>query len=222
MAVVISVCALAGAIAGIAGSAAAPSKSKSQAQAAAKAKKQALAKRQAFRQGFRGRMHRGFAFGIGGPGGPMGGPVHSEVVVPKPDDSGFFTITMDSGTLNGVDGTTVDLKEGTDKATYNDSVKIDVGGDAKVFRNGKEAKLSDLQPKDHVHVIQGGPKGNVVMAADDAFIAQQKQEHHWGPKMGPPPGDPDGPPGAPGGYPGDKGQNQNGSDSGSSGSGTNS
>ena len=213
---IVAVCALAGALAGIAGSAAAPSKSKSQAQAAKKGKKAAAKKQaRALRRGFRG------GFGPG-PGGPFG-PVHAEAVVPKPDGSGFDTITTDAGTLNGVDGTTVDIKEGTDKATYKDPVKIDVGSDAMVVRNHQKATLSDLKAGDHVRVIQG-PKGNAVFAEDDAFIAQEQKEHQGWRHHGFGPGGPP-PPGGPGGYPGDPqgGQNQNGSDSGgSSGSGTNS
>lgn len=217
MAIVVAVCALVGALAGIAGSAAAPSKSKAQAQAA---KKQAMRQARKFRQAF--RMHGGFGFRHGpGPGMLMGGPVHAEAVVPKPDGSGFITVTTDSGTLNGVDGTTVDVKDGTDKATYEDSVKIDVGSDAVVIRDGKKATLADLQAGDHVRVIQG-PKRNAVFAADAAFIAQQQKEHQGWDHHGFGPGGP--PPGAPGGYPGDPqgGQNQNGSDSGSSSGGGNS
>lgn len=203
-ALVIAICALVGALAGIAGSAAAPSK-KSSAQAAKT--KQARMMRHAFGRGM--RMHMGF-------GGPMGGgPVHASVVVPKRDGSGFFTVTEDSGTLNSVDGTTVHLKEGTDKATYKDDAAIDVGSDAKVIRDGKDAKLSDLKQGDHVHVVTGTPKGNLVIAADDAFLKQRQQrfeDHHgWGMgggPGGPPPGAPMGPP------PGDQGgSNQNGSNS---------
>src|SRR4051794_14642843 len=199
MAMVVAICALVGAIAGIAGSAAAPSKSK--ATAAQKAKKQALKKR-GLMQAFHGKLRGGMMH----PGGPIG-PVHGEAVVPNRDGTGFVTVTTDSGTLNGVDGTKVDVKEGTDKATYKDSVVIDVGGDAKVVRNGEKATLADLKAGDHVHVIQG-PQGNIVFAADDAFIAQEKKEHggfdhHGHGRLGPPPPPP--PPGAPapGGYPGD-------------------
>lgn len=197
IAMIVAVCVLAGALAGIAGSAAAPSKSKAQAQAAKKGKKAAKRQMRALRRGFRG------GFGHGGPGGPMGGPVHAEAVVPKPDGSGFDTVTTDSGTLNGVDGTTVDIKEGTDKATYKDSVKIDVGSDATVFRNHKKATLDDLKAGDHVRVIQG-PKGNAVFAEDDAFIAQEQKEHQSWDHHGMGPGGPP-PPGGPGGYPGDPG-----------------
>lgn len=210
MTIVIAVCALVGALAGIAGSAAAPSKSKS-AQAQKKAAKKAL--KRAFRRG-------------PGPGGPgfMHGPVHATAVVPNEDGTGFDTITTDAGTLNSVDGTTVHLKEGTDKKVYKDDVAIDVGSDAKVIRNHKDAKLSDLKEGDHVRVITGAPKGNVVIAEDDAFIAQEKKRfgkrgfhhHGFGPGGPPPigPGDPPPPP------PGDSGSNENGSNSGSGGGDT--
>jgi len=188
MTLVIAVCALVGAIAGIAGSAAAPSKSKS----AHAAKKNARAQARMMRHAFRRGMRPGF-----GPGpGFLFGPVHADAVVPKRDGSGFLTITTDAGTLNKVDGTTVHLKEGTDKATYKDDVGIDVGSDATVIRDHKKAALSDLKEGDHVRVIQGTPRGTLVMAEDDAFIKQKQSEHRgWGPP-GPPP------PGAPGAAPG--------------------
>lgn len=230
MTIVIAVCAVIGAIAGIAGSAAAPSSSKSgQSHAQRKALKRALALRAH-------GLKRSFRLGIGpGPVGPgFGfGPVHAEAVIPKADGSGFLTVTTDAGTLNSVDGTTVRLKEGTDKATYKNDVPIDVGSSAKVIRDGKDAKLSDLQPGDHVRVITGAPKGNVVIAEDDAFIAQQKKKFdqlkkqlrqrgfghgqfrgHFRFGPGAPPAR------APGVYPGDQGGS--GSSSGSSSSGSNS
>src|SRR3954451_12142149 len=199
MTIVIAVCAAIGAIAGIAGSAAAPSKSSS-AQAKKKAahaqkradRMKARALKRAFRHG------RGLRFGFGF------GPVHAEAVVPNADGTGFVTITTDAGTLNSVDGTTVHLKEGTDKKVYKDDVAIDVGGDAKVIRNHEDAKLSDLKEGDHVRVITGAPKGNIVIAEDDAFIAQEKKkfeehgfrDHGFG-RLGPPPGAPDRPRGGP-------------------------
>jgi type II secretory pathway pseudopilin PulG len=191
--IVIAVCASVGAVAGIAGSAAAPSKaSKKSAQAQ---KKAAALKARALKHAFRA--------GVGGPGF-LGGPVHAEAVVPNEDGTGFVTVTTDAGTLNEVDGTTLHLEQGTDKATYKKDAAIDVGADAKVIRNHQDAKLSDLTAGDHVRVIQGGPKGNVVIAVDDAFLAQQKKRwsergfhrHGFGgpPPAGPgAPGDPDGP-----------------------------
>jgi hypothetical protein len=202
MVLVVAVCALVGALAGIAGSAAAPSSKKSNAHTQKKAAKKQM---RAFRRGFR----MGF-------GGPLGGPVHSVAVVPQRDGSGFDTITVDGGTLLSVDGTTLHVKEAVGNNVYRDDASIDVGSDAKVIRNGADAKLSDLKAGDHVRVITGAPKGNIVLAADDTFIKQRRdrfERHHgWGPRGGP--GGP--PPGAPGDQQG--GSNQNGSDSGPSGS----
>jgi len=222
MTIVIAVCAVVGALAGIAGSAAAPSKQKATHAQKKAAQKQAKALKRAFRRG-----HGGPHF-MGGPG-LMGGPVHATAVVPNQDGTGFDTITSDAGTLNSVDGTPVHLKEGTPKKVYKDDVAVDVGSNAKVIRNGADAKLSDLQPGDHVRVITGGARGNIVIAASDAWIAQQKKrfrEHGFGHRFapgGPPPGVPGGPPpGAPGPPGDDGGSNQNGSNSISPSAGTNS
>lgn len=205
MSIVIAVCAFVGALAGIAGSAAAPS-SKSKSKSAQAQKKADVRKARALKRAFRFRgpgPRMAFGFGFG--------PVHAEAVVPNKDGTGFDTIVTDAGTLNSVDGTTVHIKEGTDKKVYKDDVGIDVGSDAKVIRNGQDAKLTDLQKDDHVRVITGGPKGNIVIAEDDAWIAQQKKKfeehgfrhHGFGPPgfgpAGPPPGAP-----APGDYPGDE------------------
>src|SRR4051794_4228840 len=134
MALVVAVCALVGALAGIAGSAAAPSKS-------SKAKAQAKAKKQAAERGFRFRGGPG----PGGPiGGPFGGPLHAETVVPQPDGSGFDTVTMDAGVLKSVDGKTLHIKQADGDNVYKDDAAISVGDDVKVFRNHDEAKLSDL------------------------------------------------------------------------------
>lgn len=170
MAVVVAVCAVVGALAGIAGSAAAPSK-KSKSTQAHKQDKQAR------ERGFPGRP-----FGPRrGPG--RGGPaLHSESVVPNAAGTDFLTIVTDSGTLLSVDGNTVHLKQATEKATYKADAAIDVGDDAKVIRNGKDAKLGDLKKDDHVHVIKGGPDGTVVLARDDSF---QPRMHRGGPGPGP-------------------------------------
>jgi hypothetical protein len=215
MTIVIAICAAVGAVAGIAGSAASPSSSSKS--NSAQAQKKALAeKARALKRAFRRdgpHFAPGFGFGFG--------PVHATAVVPNQDGTGFLTITTDAGTLNSVDGTTVHIKEGTDKKVYKDDVAVDVGSDAHVIRNRADAKLSDLKAGDHVRVITGTPKGNIVIAEDDAWIAQQKKEwrdHGFGLRHkffgpgGPPPG-----------APGDKGgSNQNGSNFGSSSGGTNS
>jgi hypothetical protein len=160
-------------------------------------------------------LKRGLRFGgpAFGPGFGFG-PVHAEAVVPNRDGTGFVTITTDAGTLNSVDGTTVHLKEGTDKKVYKDDVGVDVGGNAKVIRNGADAKLSDLKQGDHVRVITGAPKGNIVIAEDDAWLAAQKKkfqqfkrhfrergfDHRGFGPPGPPPMGPGAP--APGMFPG--------------------
>jgi hypothetical protein len=195
MSIVIAACALIGALAGIAGSAAAPSSKSKSAQAQKKAEKR---KARALKHVFRGGPGPRFGFGFG--------PVHAEAVVPNRDGTGFDTIVTDAGTLSSVDGTTVHIKEGTDKKVYKDDVAIDVGSDAKVIRNHEDAKLSDLEEGDHIRVITGAPKGNIVIAEDDAFIQQEKKRfsergfrHHGFGPPGPPPGAP-----APGAYPGDE------------------
>ena len=184
MGAIIAICALVGALAGIAGSAAAPSKKSSKAKSAQKQ-----------RQHRGARMgHRGF--GPMGRGMRMGGPpVHVEAVVPNAAGDGFDTVTEDNGKLKSVDGTKLTVTEGTDKKTYGEPT-IDVGSDAKVFRNHEAAKLSDLQEGDFVHVIQS-PKGNLVMAESADFRAQEQKDHgHFRREFGPPPGGPP-PPGAP-------------------------
>jgi hypothetical protein len=229
MTIVIAACASVGAIAGIAGSAAAPSSSSSKSKSSQTQSRTQSSQAQTRTQRLRGRALK-HAFRIGP--GPLGfefGPVHAEAVIPKADGSGFITVTTDAGTLNSVDGTTVHVKEGTDKATYKADVAIDVGSNAKVIRNHRSAKLSDLKAGDHVRVITGAPRGNVVIAEDDAFLAQQKKRfqqfkkqfrargsHHrgFGFGFGPPPGGPRAHPRAPGAYPG--GGDDDGSQSGSS------
>src|SRR3954447_18528324 len=125
MTIVMAVCALVGALAGIAGSAAAPSKpAKASKAAKAQAKKNLQAQKKATRKQARA-LKRAFRRG---PGPGFGfGPVHAEAVVPNKDGTDFVTITTDAGTLNSVDGTTVHLKEGTDKKVYKTDVGIDVG-----------------------------------------------------------------------------------------------
>ena len=198
MTIVIAVCAFVGALAGIAGSAAAPS---SKAKAKAAQAQTRAAKKQALRRAFRLRAGQVARFRVHARFGPGfefgGGPVHATAVVPNADGTGFDTITTDAGTLNSVDGTTLHIKEGTDKKVYKDDVAIDVGSDAKVIRNHADAKLSDLKEGDHVRVITGAPRGNIVIAEDDAFLAQEKKRfreygfHHRGFGAGePPPGGP--------------------------------
>jgi hypothetical protein len=175
---VVAVCALAGAIAGIAGSMAAPSKSaRSKARAA-----HAMRMRWAH-----GARHLGMGLGIE-PGGP---PVHAEAVVPNAAGDGFQTITTDAGKLKAIDGSKLTVTEGTDKATYAEPT-IDVGSSPTVYRNHEKVSLSDLKEGDFVRIVQG-PKGTLVWAEDPDFRAKEQSERdHWGPHpgpgFGPPPG----------------------------------
>src|SRR5919198_3088075 len=65
--------------------------------------------------------------------------VHAEFVVPARDNT-FKTITIDRGTVTGVDGSTVHLREGTKDATYK-TVDITLGDDAVVWLNGQKASV---------------------------------------------------------------------------------
>ena len=178
-------CAVAGAGAGIAGSMAAPkSKQSSSAQGTTGATGS---------KGMRGKRGRGFH----PPGGHLrrgGFPIHSEMVVPKRSGSGFTTVTTDAGKLKSVDGNTLTVTEGTDTEVYK-TVDIDVGGSAKVHRNGKTAKVSDLKAGDFVLVAKDD-SGYRVHAVD---AATRKAFRNRGPR-GRGPGRPGGPggPGRPG------------------------
>jgi hypothetical protein len=171
---VIAACAVVGAVAGIAGSAAAPSSSS---KANAKAKSHV---RHGFRRGPMGRA----GMGLGGP------PVHADLVVPNQNGDGFDKVTMDSGKLKAIDGSSLTVTEGTDKANYREPT-IDVGASPKVVRNHQAAALGDLKVGDFVHIVQG-PQGTFVMAEDAAFRANEPKDrgpwhHGHGPPDGPPP-----------------------------------
>lgn len=184
---VVTICALAGALAGIAGSAAAPSKSKSKTKAAQTQRSKGHFKRV---PGFGPAL----GMGVGGP------PVHSETVVPNANGDGFDTVTMDDGKLKSIDGSKLTITEGTDKATYGEPT-VDVGSEVTVIRNHAKAALGDLKEGDFVQVIKG-PKSSFVMAEDAAFRAQEQKErdkfgphgHFRGRFFGPRPEAPDGPP----------------------------
>jgi hypothetical protein len=98
-----------------------------------------------------GFHHRGF----------RAAPVHAEFVVPTRTDT-FKTITFDRGTITGVDGSTVHLREGTKTATYK-TVDITLGSDAVVFVNGHKASVGDLASGQKARITQR-PKGTFVVA----------------------------------------------------------
>ncbi len=138
------------------------------------------------------------------PAGAAGPPVHSESVVPN-EKGGFETVTMDRGTLSSLSGQQLTIAEGTKSATYK-TVTLTIPSDAKVYRNGETAQLSDIRSGDTVTVVRG-PKGTVVNANDAEHEPNQLvhiEGHKIGPGGGPPPL-PGGPKGAykiaPGEYP---------------------
>jgi hypothetical protein len=134
-------------------------------------------------------------FAVGPIEGPIGGPpVHSEMVVPTRDGKDFETVTQDSGKVDSVSGDQLTITEGTEEATYK-TVTVDVPGDAKVVRNGKEVDLGDLQAGDKVHVSQS-PEDSFVFATDSSFFKKMSR-HFRGHVMPPPPAFGGIPPGLP-------------------------
>jgi hypothetical protein len=153
---VVGLCALGGAVAGIAGSAAAPSKHHARAHAS---------QAEDFKQGRAGLSVAGAPFG-----GPDGGPVHAELVVPSKDASGFETITTDRGSFQSLSGDQLTISEGTKKATYK-TLTLTIPADATVYRNDEKAQLSDIKSGDEVMVTKT-PSATTVTAAD----AQHEQK----------------------------------------------
>ena len=178
--VVVAVCALVGALAGIAGSAAAPTKSSKQ--SSGTATKRAVP------------GHAGFRFH--GPGGPGGPPVHAEAVVPNKAGNAFITVTSDAGKIKSISGNDVTIDESVGSVHYKD-VSVTIPNDATIIRNHAKASLSDLTAGDDIRVIASS-ESTFVIAEDAAF---QKQERRRFQKMfrdhrgfrfrgGPPPGAP--------------------------------
>jgi hypothetical protein len=135
--VVIGLCALAGAAAGIAGSAAAPS---------GKAKRSDSSR------------HAGLRWGRHGPA------VHADAVVLNRAGNGFITQTEDNGKVKSVSGNQLTVTEGVGNVTYKD-VTLTIPSNATIVRNFNKAQLSALKAGDFVHVSQSSD-GTVVFASD--------------------------------------------------------
>jgi hypothetical protein len=159
---VIAVCAVAGAVAGIAGSAAAPSKKKSP--AAAAAKRAAIAR------------HAGGFFGFRGPG------VHSESVVLNKAGDGFITVTSDAGKVKSISGNEVTIDESIGNVHYKD-VTVTIPDDATVYRNHAKAAVSDLKADDNIRVVASS-EATFVVAETDAFEQQERQRFRDGGPFG--------------------------------------
>jgi hypothetical protein len=87
--------------------------------------------------------------------------VHAELVVARRDGT-FPTITIDRGTITGVDGSTIHLREGTAKALYK-TVDLTLPTDVIVRVNGRRGSLSDLHAGMRAGIAQL-PKRTVVRA----------------------------------------------------------
>lgn len=171
---VATVCALAGAGAGIAGSTAATSNS---------AKKSGKTRTAA------AERHRG-PFGPGLRHGPA---VHAEAVVLDRAGKAYITVTSDSGIVKSVSGKELTITEGTTAVPYKD-VTVTVPDGATIVRNGAKATLADLKAGDHVRVSRSSD-GTTVFAGDESVGPGQGGRHGFGDRggrghRGPPPGMP--------------------------------
>lgn len=156
--IVIAVCALVGALAGIAGSAAAPSKS---------SKKSPAATSRAFPR------HPGGGF-FHGPGGPGGPGVHSETVVPNKAGDGFITITSDAGAVKSAAGSDITIDESVGSLHYKD-VTVTIPDGATIIRNHAKASLSDISTGDQIRVIASSEQ-TIVIAESAAFRKQERRQ----------------------------------------------
>jgi hypothetical protein len=173
--IAIAVCALVGALAGIAGSAAAPSKKSAK-------KSSSAAKR------FVPRHAGGFEHGPGGPA------VHAEAVVPNKAGDGFITVTSDAGKVKSVSGNDITIDESVGNVHYKD-VTVTIPDGATIIRNHAKASLSDIKADDDIRVIASSEQ-TIVIAEDAAFQAQERKRfrgrgfrgHFFGPRGAHPPG----------------------------------
>src|SRR4051794_20598408 len=158
--IVVALCAAVGAAAGIAGTAASPKHS---------------TPGTTFRT--HGVRHFGHGpFGHGRFGGP---PVHVEAVVLNRAGDKFITLTEDSGKVKSVSGNDLTITEAIGNVTYKD-VTVTVPSDARVGRNFKDAKLSDLKQGDRVHVEQSSDGTNVFAVDPSTMPPRPYGMHHDG------------------------------------------
>ena len=151
---VVAGCAVAGAIAGIAGAAASPSTTSS-----STTKPPAHAWRF-----FRGGRLRG----PGGVGLAGGGPaVHETAVILNKAGTGFITATEDSGTVQSVSGDQLTIKEGIGNVTYK-TVTLTIPSGATIYRDFASSSLGALKSGDHARVVQSS-EGTSVVAISSNF-----------------------------------------------------
>jgi hypothetical protein len=135
--IVVGLCAIAGAAAGIAGSAAAPS---------GNAKRSNSIRHVGPRWGMHGRA------------------VHADAVVLNRAGNAFITQTEDSGKVKSVSGDKLTITEGVGNVTYKD-VTLTIPSNATVVRNFSTSGLGALKAGDLVHATQSSD-GTFVLAVD--------------------------------------------------------
>ncbi len=105
------------------------------------------------------------------PGGPGGFPkaIRGEVVVPAREGDGYATVRFDRGIVDHVDGATLVITEADGT-----SVEIPTTDETRVYRDGEDAELSDLQAGDHVAAFR--------VKEGDAFVTKGVRAispEHW-------------------------------------------
>jgi hypothetical protein len=116
--------------------------------------------------------------GIDGP------PVHQDLVVPS-TTGGFETVTVDSGTIKSVSGSSLTIDEGYSGKSYR-TVTLTIPAGANVDRNLAAASLSDLKAGDRVSVARS-PHGTNVTAFDGRRVPFRALALRHGPGVLPAP-----------------------------------
>jgi hypothetical protein len=88
------------------------------------------------------------------------GAVHADLVVPTKDGK-FVNVTVDRGFVEKVEGNSLTLREGTNKATYK-TITLDLPSNAVVRIKRKPGKLTDIKAGQHATVVKG-PKRTLVI-----------------------------------------------------------
>ncbi len=169
---VLSACAIAGIIGGIAeSSASTPSGS---------AAVQTTTTMSGTQTGGHGRHFGGFGHGGFGHGGVGGGrAIHSVSVQLNSARTGYVTVTTDGGTLESVDptGDTVTIVEGLSTSPYA-TPTIPVPATATVTLDGKGSTLGSLAAGDHI-IVRSSSDGTTTVFATDASFTPGSGTGQW-------------------------------------------
>jgi hypothetical protein len=114
-----------------------------------------------------------------GPGGPrhhgpdFGHAIRGEIVVPEREGDGYVTARFDRGVLQRVDGSTLVIEEADGT-----SVEVPTDDETRVYRDGEDAELSDLQAGDHVATMRVKEGDAFVTKGVRAISPEQWEEGH--------------------------------------------